>query len=154
MAYEIEHKYLVKDNSFRDMAERKVEISQGYLSRHKERVVRVRTVDERGYLTVKGKTHSHRDSRGKCDVRKEFEYKIPVEDARQMLELCEGTVLSKTRWIVSYEGFTWEVDEFHGELQGLTLAEIELDHPAADYPLPQFIGEDVTGNPKYYNSNL
>lgn len=146
MAIEIEHKYLVRDESYKAMACRHVHIAQGYLSRVPERTVRVRVKGERGYLTVKGK------NRG--DARLEFEYEIPLDDARAMLGLCKSPIIEKTRWFVEFEGHTWEVDEFHGALAPLVTAEIELDHSAHDYPLPPFIGQEVTGDPAYYNSNL
>lgn len=145
MAIEIEHKYLVIDQSFRQMASSSVKIRQGYLSTDPERVVRVRTLDDKGYITVKGITDSAR--------RLEFEYEVPLRDALQMLELCPNT-LEKRRWIVPYGSYTWEVDEFGGRLKGLVLAEIELPASDADYPLPPFAGENVTDNPNYYNSVL
>lgn len=145
MAIEIEHKYLVIDRSFRHMASSSVSIRQGYLSTDPERVVRVRTRNEKGYITVKGITEG--------DRRLEFEYEIPLHDALQMLELCPHT-LEKRRWIVPYGSYTWEVDEFGGRLKGLILAEIELPASDTDYPLPPFVGENVTDTPRYYNSVL
>ncbi len=108
--------------------------------------MRVRTKGEKGYLTVKGKTIGA--------SRLEFEYEIPFDDALEMLTICEGTILSKTRYHVPFEGFVWEVDEFHGNREGLVTAEIELPEENTEYSLPPFIGENVTGNPAYYNSNL
>lgn len=154
MAYEIEHKYLVNSSEYKQMAVSRHEIKQGYLSDNPESVVRVRVVDETGYFTVKGKTFSHETSKGKCDVRKEFEYTIPKEEAEEMLSLCKKGYISKTRYKIPYDGFIWEVDEFHRQHKGLILAEIELKSPDIIYPLPPFIGEEVTGDPKYYNSNL
>ncbi len=146
MAKEIEHKYLVKDTTYREMAESSVRITQGYLCREPGRTVRVRVKGERGYLTVKGVTRD--------DTREEYEYEIPVADAVRMMALCDGRVLDKTRYLVPFGGYLWEVDEFHGDLSPLVTAEIELQKSTRDYPLPPFVGEDVTGNPKYYNSNL
>lgn len=146
MALEIEHKYLVADPSYRDMATSSVRIAQGYLCRQPERTVRVRIKGNKGYLTVKGVTRD--------DTREEYEYEIPVADARRLLSLCEGRILDKTRYIVPFEGMVWEVDEFHGDLAPLVTAEIELEKSTRDYPLPPFVGEDVTGNHKYFNSNL
>lgn len=146
MGIEIEHKYLVKYEGYKEMAESKKDIRQGYLSRLPERTVRVRTVDDRGYLTVKGITVG--------DTRREFEYEVPYEDAVGMLAMCEDGVIEKTRYIVRFGGFVWEVDEFHGRKEGLTVAEIELPESGREYPLPPFVGENVTGNPAYYNSNL
>lgn len=146
MAYEIERKYLVINDDYRKMAERRSEISQGYLCREPERTVRVRILGDHGFITVKGITEHA--------VRREYEYEIPLDDAREMLGMCTGRVVSKIRWYVPYGGFIWEVDEFQGDLAPLVVAEIEL--PAADTPhdLPPFIGREVTGNPQFYNSML
>lgn len=145
MAHEIEHKYLVINDSFRNMSISMHHIVQGYLSRVPERVVRIRLLDNRGFLTVKGKNDG--------DTRLEFEYEIPAEDARQLLTLCEGRVIDKTRYIVPFEGFTWEVDCFAGS-DGLRVAEIEIPSSDTVYTLPPFIGRNVTGQVEYYNSNL
>lgn len=119
MAKEIERKFLVTDDSYRDMSARSVEVMQGYLSTRKEATVRVRIWGDCGYLTVKGANAGA--------VRDEWEYAVPVADAREMLErLASGTVIAKTRHIVEYGGRTWEVDEFHGSLSGLVVAEVEL----------------------------
>lgn len=145
MAHEIEHKYLVIDDSFRNMSIGMHHIVQGYLSRVPERVVRIRLLDNRGFLTVKGKNDG--------DTRLEFEYEIPAEDARQLLTLCEGRIIDKTRYIVPFEGFTWEVDCF-ACTDGLRVAEIEIPSSDTVYTLPPFIGRNVTGQVEYYNSNL
>lgn len=145
MGLEIEHKYLVADDSYKAMSESCHEIRQGYLSRIPERVVRVRIYDDRGYLTVKGLNHG--------DIRQEFEYAIPREDALEMLALCESPVIEKRRYIVPYGGFIWEVDEFINPRCPAT-AEIELPDSDTAYPLPPFVGNNVTGDPAYYNSNL
>lgn len=146
MAYEIEHKYLVKDDSFKGMAFEVVEIRQGYLSRLPERTVRVRTFNDKGFLTVKGKNHG--------DVRLEFEYEVPFEDAKEMLMLCEPGILEKTRYKVKFGALIWEVDEYHGANEGLTVAEVEIPDSGYRYEVPSFVGENVTGDPRYYNSNL
>lgn len=146
MALEIEHKYLVKDDSYKEMSANHTEIRQGYLNRLPERTVRVRTRDGKGYLTVKGKNEG--------DVRLEFEYPVPYSDACEMLALCEPGIIEKTRWLVEYDGLTWEVDEYHGERQGLVVAEVEIPVSGHKYSLPPFVGENVTGNPSYYNSSL
>ena len=146
MALEREHKYLVKDGGYRIMANERVMICQGYLCREPERTVRVRTWNNQGYITVKGLT--------KDDTREEYEYEIPYNDALKILKLCQGDVLEKCRYIVWYKGHRWEVDEFHGRKEGLCLAEIELSESEVTYELPPFVGENVTGNPSYYNSNL
>lgn len=146
MALEIEHKYLVISDEYRTMSYDRVRIRQGYLNRRPEGTVRVRIKGTKAYLTVKGRTSG--------DTRLEFEYEVPVHEAEQMLQMCEGTVIDKTRYLVKYEGHTWEVDEFHGLRQGLVVAEIELDASRHDYLLPPFVGKEVTGDPRYYNSNL
>lgn len=143
---EIEHKYLVINDSYKNMAKSHREIRQGYLNRKPERTVRVRTVGQSGYLTVKGKNSG--------DTRLEFEYEIPLEDALKMLELCEPGIIVKTRYIVDFGGMTWEVDEYHGDREGLVVAEIELPYSGYKYELPSFVGENVTGDSRYYNSNL
>lgn len=146
MATEIERTFLVNDDSFRDMASFTFHIIQGYLNRDPERTVRIRIRNDSAFLTVKGKTEG-------C-VREEYEYEIPLEDGLSMLKLCEGKILDKTRYIVPFEGFNWEVDEYHGDLEGLIVTEVEI--PTADtyVPLPPFAGEEVTGDPRYYNSQL
>lgn len=146
MALEIEHKYLVKDNTYKTLASESLDIKQGYLSRIPERVVRVRTVGKKGFLTVKGINTN--------DVREEFEYAVPYEEAIKMLNLCEPGILDKTRYLVKDGKLTWEIDEYHGTLEGLVVAEIEIPYSGYKYDLPSFIGKNVTGNPKYYNSNL
>ena len=145
MAHEIEHKYLVTDDSFLAMSSGSHHIMQGYLSRVPERVVRIRLRDDRGFITVKG--------RNQGDTRLEFEYEVPLDDARQMLTLCEGKIIEKTRYMVPFGGFMWEVDRFTSPVD-MTVAEIELPSSDTAYPLPPFIGTNVTGDPRYYNSNL
>ncbi len=144
--FEIERKFLVADDSDKSLATGCVEMAQGYLSRRKESTVRVRIVDGRGYLTVKGVTTGA--------TREEYEYEVPLEDARRMLLMCEGKVVEKRRWIVPYAGYMWEVDEFTGRLAGLTLAEVELPSEECRVELPPFVSSEVTGDPAYYNSNL
>lgn len=152
MAYETEHKFLVKDLSFKEMSCRQLEIRQGYLNRNPERTVRVRTIKEfpsgenSAFLTVKGKNFG--------DTRLEFEYAVPFVDGLEMQGLCEKGILEKTRWIVEYKGNIWEVDEFHGRNEGLVMAEVEAAEDEFKDTIPPFIGEEVTGNPRYYNSML
>ena len=143
---EIERKFLVTGNAWRALAEGEP-FRQGYISTVKERVVRVRTVGTRGTLTIKGIT-----TRGS---RLEYEYEIPVQDANELLEgICEQQIIEKTRYSIPYGEFTWEVDEFHGVNEGLVVAEIELSDIDQDFPNPDWIGEDVTDDPRYFNSNL
>ena len=120
---------------------------QGYLNRDKERTVRVRTIGEKGFLTIKGIS--------KGPVRAEYEYEIPHGDARRMLrELCEPPLIDKRRYRIPYENAVWEVDVFSGENRGLILAEIELDDENQSLAMPPWVGEEVTGDPRYHNSNL
>ena len=146
MALEIEHKYLVVGDSYRRMAVSQRHIRQGYLSRDPERTVRIRIVDDKGFITVKGITSG--------DARLECEYRIPLEDADSMLKICLPPLIEKRRYIVPYKGKIWEVDEFQGNQASLVMAEIELESSDENYELPPFTGENVTGNPEYYNSNL
>lgn len=146
MAKEIERKFLVKNQSYKDMAVSKKHICQGYLCREPERTVRIRIQDDEAMLTVKGCNRGY--------VRDEWEYRIPVTDARQMLALCQGNVIEKTRFIVMHDNNRWEVDEFTGKHAGLVVAEIELPEAETSFSLPRFIGREVTGDPRYYNSNL
>lgn len=147
MAKEIERKYLVNDDSYKVMAVKAVTIKQSYLNSDPRRTVRVRIKGNQGFLTVKGVTVRA--------TRDEWEYPIPVSDAEEMAErLTGGWGIDKTRYIVEYGGYIWEVDEFHGRHDGLVVAEVELpsEHIAAS--LPPFVGQEVTGNPRYYNSTL
>lgn len=146
MALEIERKYLVKDYSYREKSTEKHHLVQAYLSLNPDATVRIRISDEKAWVTIK--------SRNRGAVRNEWEYPIPVGDARQMLELCQGGVLSKWRYIVPVEGQKWEIDEFEGHLAPLVVAEIELDGENEVFEKPEFIGREVTGNPEYYNSSL
>lgn len=146
MGKEIERKFLVKDDSWRSMTQG-VECRQGYLNRDMERTVRVRTINEKGFITVKGLTL------GK--TRTEFEYEIPLVEANAMLdEICEKPIIEKKRYKLEHEGLIWELDEFSGENQGLILAEAELEKETQAFDKPPWIGKEVTGDPKYYNSNL
>ncbi len=147
MAIEIEHKYLVKDMSFKKMAHKSYSITQGYLSREKGRTVRVRVRDDEAYVTIKsGRTEGF--------GRQEYEYRIPVEDGRELMKLCPAPVIEKTRYLVDYAGNTWEIDVFHGDLDGLVIAEIELNSEDQQYEVPPFVGENVTGDSRYSNSRL
>lgn len=150
MSLEIERKFLVEGDGWRAEAVSFTTIEQGYVSRRARGTVRVRIRDERAFLTVKGL------NRGA--VRSEWEYEIPVEDARAMLaEVCEGSLLRKTRAIVDGgDGLLWEVDEFHApeRVAGLVVAEIELPHPDTPFTRPGWLGREVTGDAAYYNSQL
>lgn len=145
MAREIERKFLVKEGDWR--AAEGVRYRQGYLNSVKERVVRVRTIGDQGYLTVKGLTVGV--------SRLEFEYEIPVRDSEQMLdELCERSLIEKDRYKVQHAGLVWEIDEFFGKNQGLVVCEVELESEDQEFERPEWLGEEVTGDPRYFNSNL
>ena len=146
MATEIEHKYLVINDSFKELACNQHEIRQGFLSRDPERTVRVRVLDDKAFITIKGK--------GAGSAHPEYEYRIPMEDALEMLVLCEPPIIEKTRYIVHHKGNRWEVDVFHGHREGLILAELEVPSEDYTFPLPPFVGQDVTGQPQYYNSAM
>ena len=146
MGKEIERKFLVKGDTWRENSEG-VLFRQGYLSTIKERTVRVRTIDSKGFLTIKGITVGA--------TRAEYEYEISVSDANEMLDsLCEKPIIEKNRTKIEYKGLIWEVDEFFGENEGLIFAEVELDSEDQDIALPEWIGEEVTGDHRYFNSNL
>ena len=146
MATEIEHKYLVHDMSFVAMAVEKHEISQGYLSRDTGRTVRVRIIDDHAVITIKGPNSGA--------TRAEFEYPIPIDDARQLLTLCPPPVIVKTRHIVLFHGNRWEVDVFHGDNEGLTVAEIELGAEDEAFERPEWLREEVSTDARYFNCNL
>ena len=144
MGIEIERKFLVVGDGWR--RGEGVPYAQGYLNRDPSRTVRVRIAGARAFLTVKGISQGA--------TRQEFEYEIPVADARQLLELSDGPVVRKTRRLVEHAGSTWEVDEFEGDNAGLVVAELELESEAQAYARPDWLGREVTDDPRYYNSNL
>ena len=145
MALEIERKFLVNENNWRNG--QGTMYRQGYLNSAENRNVRVRVIDDRGYLTVKGISQGA--------TRVEYEYEIPKPDAEDMLDnLCEQPLIIKKRFKIEFKGFVWEVDEFLGENQGLIIAELELESETQTFIKPEWIGEEVTGDPKYFNSNL
>ena len=146
MATEIEHKYLVKDDSFKSRTSRVIHIRQGYLSHSKECTVRVRVADDRAFVTIKG--------HGNGLSRPEFEYEIPREDGLQLLDMSQHHIIHKDRHIVVDNGNRWEVDVYHGPLEGLMTAELEVPSDDYAYPLPDFVGRDVTGDSSYSNASL
>jgi CYTH domain-containing protein len=149
MAQEIERKYLVTSNCYKQLAVARYHIVQGYISREKTATVRIRIADDRAFLTIKGKPAAGHLA------RYEWEKEIDVTEAKELMKLCQGTIIDKTRWIVPAEqGLKWEVDEFHGKHAGLTVAEIELAYEEQTYEKPDFIGEDVTSDARYYNANM
>ena len=147
MAQEIEKKFLVKGD-FKDEAFKATRITQGYLSSVPERTVRVRVKGDKGFITIKGIGNASGASRF------EWEKEIPVEEVRQLLEICEPGVIDKTRYLVKSGDHTFEVDEFYGDNDGLVVAEVELGAEDEAFVKPAWIGEEVTGDPKYYNSML
>lgn len=147
MAVEIERKFLVKDDSWKEQATRKF-YCQGYLNREKGRTVRVRRVGQKAFLTVKGAT-----TQG-CS-RSEYEYEIPLNDGQELLDnLCHHPLIEKYRYLVEFDGMVWEIDEFLGENSPLVVAEIELEYVEQPFGKPPWLGEEVTGDVRYYNSSL
>lgn len=146
MATEIERKFLVKGDAWRSLATGSV-YRQGYIASGKGRTVRVRVVGNMGYLTIKGPTQGF--------SRAEFEYDIPIEDAELMLQtLCDRPLIEKTRYKIGIGNLTWEIDEFEGENKGLIMAEVELSDEHQSLELPEWIGEEVSKDIRYFNSNL
>jgi adenylate cyclase len=146
MAQEIERKYLLKEDSWRNLAEGTV-YCQGYIATQDKTTVRVRIVGQQGYLTIKGPSIAY--------SRLEFEYPIPVRDAQEMLNtLCQSPFIEKIRYKIAWGGLIWEIDEFQGLNQGLILAEVELTDPKQEILLPPWIGEEVSHDPRYFNSYL
>ncbi|SHF20235.1 CYTH domain-containing protein [Bacteroides luti] len=147
MAQEIERKFLVK-GEFKSLAYSQSHIVQGYISSAHGRTVRIRIRDEKGYLTIKGASNASGMS------RYEWEKEIPFNEAQELMKLCEPGIIDKTRYLVKSGKHTFEVDEFYGENDGLILAEVELNSEDELYEKPSFIDEEVTGDIRYYNSNL
>ncbi len=146
MGKEIERKFLIKNDGWRSLASGTM-YRQGYLSTVKERTVRVRTVGGKGFLTIKGVTTGV--------TRAEFEYEIPVTEANAMLDgLCERPLIEKSRYRIEHGGLVWEVDEFFGENRGLVIAEVELADEGQRIDLPSWVGEEVSDDPRFFNSNL
>ncbi len=146
MGVEIERKFLVRADSWRNLAMTSVRIVQGYLSEDPNRVVRVRIAGHDGFLTIKGRSFGM--------SRLEFEYAIPEHDARQILSALCPTHIDKTRHVVEVGGRKWEIDEFEGQLKGLVVAEVELDSPTASVILPEWAGREVTEDSRYANVAL
>lgn len=147
MAKEIERKFLVT-GEFRQDSPVSYRIMQGYICQDPDRTVRVRVMGERGFLTIKGRSSDDGLSRF------EWEKEIPVSEALQLMELCGAEVIAKTRYLVPFGAHTYEVDVFHGANEGLMLAEIELSDEQETFEKPSWLGEEVTGDIRYYNSML
>jgi len=146
MGKEIEKKFLIISDDWRRLGTGKP-YCQGYLNAEKGRTVRVRTINDRGILTIKGPSVGA--------ARLEYEYDIPIQDAREMLnELCHKPLIEKTRYKIPFAGFTWEVDEFTGENEGLIFSEIELEYEGQEFEIPPWVGKEVTDDSRYYNANL
>lgn len=145
MGKEIERKFLLVGDDWKALGEG-VLFRQGYLNSQKERVVRVRTMGAKAALTIKGITVGA--------TRLEFEYDIPFDECEQLLDLCEQPLIEKTRYKIEFGGLTWEVDEFHGVNEGLVVAECELESEDQRIDKPEWVGEEVTGDPRFFNSNL
>lgn len=146
MGIEIERKFLVAGEGWREAAAAQTRFSQGYLSRDPAHTVRVRMAGDAAFLTIKGATQGA--------TRAEFEYAIPPADAQQLLAMCDGPVVEKIRHLCPHEGMTWEVDEFLGANAGLVLAEIELEAEGQGFARPAWLGAEVTGDARYVNANL
>lgn len=146
MAKEIERKFLLTGDQWRTLA-KGTHYRQGYLNSIKERTVRIRTIDDKAYLTIKGITVSA--------TRAEYEYEISHADCMEMLDgLAERPIIEKKRYKIPYAGLIWEVDEFFGVNQGLVVAEVELQSEDQAFDKPEWVGAEVTGDPRYFNSNL
>ena len=145
---EIERKFLVSSDGYKDEAFSTRRIVQGFLNTHPERTVRVRIAGEKAFLTVKGKSNTA------GTTRFEWEQEILVSEAEALLKLCEEGVIEKTRYEVKAGNHTFEIDEFYGDNKGLTVAEIELSKENEVFQKPEWLGEEVTGAIKYYNSNI
>ena len=147
MAQEIERKFLVKGD-FKSEAFKATRITQGYLCSVPERTVRVRVNGDKGFITIKGIGNESGASRF------EWEKEIPVAEVQDLLKLCEPGIIDKTRYLVKAGEFTFEVDEFYGENEGLTVAEVEVPDENALFERPEWLGGEVTGDKRYYNSML
>ncbi len=150
MAYEIEHKFLLKNQDWKKVAGEKKLYKQAYISTHSGTTVRVRIVGESAYLTLKGQLSGERGI-----SRTEFEYEIPLEDAKVMItDYVDSPVVEKFRYLITYVGKVWEVDEFTGDNAGLVVAEIELESEDEKFALPDWIGDCVSSDRRYSNASL
>jgi len=146
---EIERKFLVKNEDYKLDAHKILHIFQAYLNRDPQRTVRVRIQNNTGFITIKGKSNAS------GTTRFEWEKEIPVEDAQKLMTIAEPGIIEKVRYIIPLDnGLQFEVDEFLGEQAGLTLAEIELPDENTSFPLPDWLGKEVTGQKEFYNSNM
>lgn len=148
MQTEIERKFLVNSNAYKTESHQQHKIFQGFLNRDPHRTVRIRIKDNKGFITVKGL--SSRDGLSRLEWEKEIDF----NEAQDLLQLCDEKIIHKTRYEVWVDKHLYEVDEFHDHHQGLTIAEIELDSIDENFKKPEWLGEEVTGQKKYYNSQL
>lgn len=148
MVFEIERKFLVASDEYKSLARKKNYIKQGFLNSNKQRVVRVRIKDEHGFLTIKGPSNKS------GTTRFEWEKEIAKSEAENLLNLCEEGIIEKYRFLIDIDTHTYEVDEFLGDNLGLVIAEIELEREEENFTKPNWLGEEVTGIAKYYNSNI
>jgi adenylate cyclase len=146
MGREIERKFLLRDDSWRSAISRSLTLQQAYLGAHGRASVRVRIADSHATLNIKSRTLGI--------SRDEYEYEIPLNDARELLSLCAGAPVTKTRHLVIHAGHSWEIDEFDGANAGLVVAEIELDDPGENFARPSWLGAEVSMDPRYYNAAL
>ncbi len=147
MAIEIEHKFLVKNESWRQQVSHSVHYRQGYLCGNDKTSIRIRTSNSNAWLNIKSATIGNH--------RQEFEYEIPLPDADEMLNtLCHHPLIEKTRHFVTYEQHLWEIDEFGGDNAGLIVAEVELKNLEESFSIPDWAGQEVTADLRYYNNNL
>lgn len=145
---EIERKFLVTGDGYKQQASSQSRVVQGYISSARGRTVRVRIRDGRGYLTIKGASNAS------GTTRYEWERELPLEEAEELMRLCEPGIIDKVRWLVPFGGHTFEVDEFFGENEGLVVAEVELQQADETFERPTFLGPEVTGERRYYNAQL
>jgi adenylate cyclase len=146
MAVEIERRFRVSNDAWRAMVERSTRITQGYLAITEHSVIRVRVRDAAGYVTIK--------SRDGGLARQEFEYSVPLDDARSLLGLCGQKILEKVRHEVIHDGYRWEIDEYSEPFDGLVIAEVEMQSVGEDPPLPPWIGEEITHDGRFSNAAL
>lgn len=147
MAIEVEHKFLLKNNHWRHQISHSIKYSQGYLSSQPTCSIRIRISDNQAWLNIKSATIG--------SYRREYEYEIPLSDADEILhELCVKPLIEKNRHFVICEGYTWEIDEFYGDNAGLIVAEIELSEIGQPFEKPEWLGQEVTYDLRYYNNNL
>lgn len=148
MFQEIERKYLVIGNDFKNHAGKVIHITQGYISSEPERTVRIRLTDDKAFITIKGKSNSS------GTTRFEWEKEIEVKEAEELLKLCKPVLIKKSRYLVEVGGHTFEIDEFHDENEGLVLAEVELQDEMEEIEKPTWLGKEVTGDKRFYNAFL